>query len=476
MERTYPFSLWKRLLFCVISLFLHAGTSSQLLAQDEPEAVILGRFAKGPVGVPIKVDASTFPVIFGSSSVTDWPAELQASRFFVQGGPSLHVIRANPDGALLPALTGNQASMTGLHALPLVRNFGILICPELTLLPNAEIPSALSTCKTILGQRRATVILDPPPGWTAVSNATSWVTANIPSGTPRFTLYYPYLRATIGGSLRTFGSSGTIAATWLKNDATSGRGIWSAPSGNHLPIVAESLSQSLTDAEQTNLTNFGIGLIRTFTGIGTVPWSARHLDGGVSGNPDNRYIPVQRTLDWTSHRIIRRGYTTAAHSPNNSALWSLLKYQTETILADLNSRGAFASSTASESYFVQCGLGSTMNAADVTAGRVIVTVGIAPLRPSEFIIQSYTWNTRKAAFPTSAPRLLLRPGENEQTRQLFQFATPGTTCTLKSSTDLYSWTNFANPVSGDGTWHRVSFSIAQPKRFFRTEQTELLPP
>ena len=197
--------------------------------QEPVQVAIIGRFAKGPVGAPVRVNAVQFENLYGSSTPAGWPAELQARRFFAQQGTALHVIRANPSGSLKAALEGDALAMSGRHALPLIRDFGILICPELTLIPAGEVAGALPVWRDAMKERRAMLILDPPPGLTTVTAMTQWVTQNVPSSANSLAIYYPYLTASINGTPTTFGASGSMAAAWLKNDSLSGEGIWSSP-------------------------------------------------------------------------------------------------------------------------------------------------------------------------------------------------------------------------------------------------------
>ncbi len=449
---------------------------SSALEQEPVEAAIIGRFANGPVGVPIRTEAGTFGPVFGSSAIVDWPAEIQANRFFAQGGIRLWVIRADPGGNLSQALVGAAGQSSGLHALPLIRDLGILICPELTTLGSAEFSSVIPQFKNALLSRRATLILDPPAGWTTTTQATNWVSTNIPAGSPNLTLYFPYLNVTLSGSLRTIGASGTMAAAWLQNDAGSSRGIWRAPAGTHLPLVANSLSKALTSNEQSILNNAGIGMLITASG-NVIPWSARHLDGGTSGNAENRFISVQRTLDWISTNITRKGNSLATHRENDAALWSSLRSETEAILSQMWSRGAFVGTTPEQGFFVQCGLGSTMTQADVQAKRVKLLVGVSLLRPSEFIVKNYEWSTRDPARPEPEPVVRILPGTDAWQRQLFYFGNPGSAHVLRSSFNLHTdWQNLSNPANGDGTWLNRTINLTGPRRFYRIEQKPLLPP
>lgn len=311
------------------------------------------------------------------------------------------------------------------------------------------------------------LILDPPPGLTA-STIIPWKNQYIPTASKSMALYYPYLTATINGSSTTFGASGSVAAAWLKNDAAANRGRWTTPAGTHLPLVADGLSSNLTPFEQDQLNQASIAvMIRHNNAV--LPYGARHLDGG---DPENRYIPVQRTLDWINTNVTRLGSVSASRT-NNSALWSELRISTQTFLQDLFQRGALEGTTAAQAYFVQCSLGQTMTQADVDAHVVKLFIGVALQRPSEFTYLNFTWDTRNPARPLPAPRLLMRDGYSG--KQLFYSTPPGASYTLKSSPSLTadSWLEYAAPVTGDGTWRRSEFQPVFGRRFFRSEQTAM---
>lgn len=456
------------LLFTAASLLFLVAASPAATEQEPVEVAIIGRFAKGPVGSPVRVNSVQFENLYGSATPTAWPAELQSRRFFAQQGASLNIIRVNPEGGLRAALEGDATAMSGRHALPLIRDFGVLICPELTQLPAGEIPAALQSWRDAMKERRAMLILDPPPGLTTVSAMTQWVTQNVPSGSNSLAIYYPYLTASINGSTATFGASGSIAAAWLKNDSFAGKGIWSSPTGAHLPLVADGLSATLSSAQQDVLAGVYICPIIK-PGSVIVPWGSRHLDGG---NAENRYIPVQRTLDWIRTNVTRIGSLSASRD-NNSALWADLRAETQSFLQEVFQRGGLQGTTPTQAYFVQCGLGQTMTQADVDSHKVKLLVGVATLRPAEFTILQFTWDSRNPAQPPATPRLLMRDGHSG--KQLFYNTPAGATYSLKSSPtlDAGSWIEHAAPVIGDGTWRRSEFQPVFGKRFFRSEQSPL---
>jgi hypothetical protein len=446
----------------------HAAVTAGAAEQEPVAAAIIGRFAKGPVGSPVEVSAGEFADLYGSDAPTAWPAELQARRFFVQGASKLNVIRAHPDGPLGTALAGDPAAMSGLHALPLVRDLGILLCPEITRLPTAEIKPALAIWKAELAKRRAMMILDPPPGMTSSSLMAQWVTQHIPAGSKELALYYPYLTASVNGTPATFGASGQMAAAWLANDLRPDDRIWSAPAGTQLPLVADGTSPLLDNTTSMIATDAYICVIRQFTAGGPIlPWAARHLDGG---NPENRHIPVQRATDWIRTNIERMG-TLSDHRVNNSTLWAELVTNARNFLQEVYQEGGFAGNTPAEAFFVQCGLGLTMTQADIEVHVVKLNVGVALLLPAEFTVLRFQWNTRNPARPLEAPRLLMRDGFAG--KQLFYKSPPGASYTLKSSPSLAGWTQYAAPVPGDNTWRRAAFVPEAGKRFFRVEQTPL---
>lgn len=456
-----------RLVFLLlVSVF---PTIACLGAEQEPvQVAIIGRFEKGPVGAPVRVNAVQFESLYGSITPTAWPAELQARRFFAQQGATLHVIRANPSGGLKAALEGDALTMSGRYALPLIRDFGVLICPELTELPAGEVAGALPGWRDAMKERRAMLILDPPPGLATVPMMTQWVAQNVPSSANSMAIYYPYLTASINGTPTTFGASGSMAAAWLKNDSLSGEGIWSSPAGTQIPLVADNLSLTPNSSQQDALAALYICPIIK-SGSTIIPWGIRHLDGG---NPENRYISVQRTLDWIGTNVTRIGSISASRS-NNSALWAELRTNTQSYLQELFGRGALQGTTPTQAYFVQCGLGQTMTQADVDAHVVKLMIGVALVRPSEFTILQFTWDARNPSRPLEAPRLIMRDGYAG--KQLFYSTPAGATYTLKSSANMAAgfWLEHAAPVTGDGTWRQAQFEPIFGKRFFRSEQVPL---
>lgn len=168
------------------------------------------------------------------------------------------------------------------------------------------------------------------------------------------------------------------------------RGVWKAPANVGLASVTGP-TKKLTESENDGLnvdqdTGKSINAIRNFAGKGTLIWGARTLAGN-----DNewRYVPVRRLFNYVEESI-KKATSFAVFEPNNAMTWLKLRSMVESFLDDLWRQGALAGGKAEDAYFVQVGLGTTMTNADILEGRLIIKVGVAAVRPAEFIILEFT--------------------------------------------------------------------------------------
>lgn len=178
--------------------------------------------------------------------------------------------------------------------------------------------------------------------------------------------------------------SAAIAGIYASVDRT--RGVWKAPANVSVSAVLGPLV-AITSEEQGNLnvdasTGKSINVIRSFTGKGTLVWGARTLAGN-----DNewRYVPVRR-LFITAEESIKKASEFVVFEPNDANTWIKVKVMIENYLTGLWKDGALAGATAQEAFFVNVGLGSTMTAQDILEGKLIIEIGMAAVRPAEFII------------------------------------------------------------------------------------------
>ena len=129
-----------------------------------------------------------------------------------------------------------------------------------------------------------------------------------------------------------------------------------------------------------------INAIRSFVGKGTLVWGARTLAGN-----DNewRYINVRRLFNMIEESM-QKATAFAVFEGNDATTWLKVKGVIEIFLYGLWEQGALAGPTPESAYFVNVGLGTTMTTQDILEGRMIVEIGIAAVRPAEFIIIKFS--------------------------------------------------------------------------------------
>ncbi len=181
--------------------------------------------------------------------------------------------------------------------------------------------------------------------------------------------------------------SGAIAGLYAFVD--NARGVWKAPANVSVNSVRGPV-EAIDAAEQEDLNvdvtgGKSINAIRTFTGRGTIVWGARTLAGN-----DNewRYIPVRRFYNMVEESV-KKSTAWAVFEPNTAQLWTKVKGMIENYLVQKWREGALAGSTPEEAFFVKIGLGQTMTAQDILEGRLIVEIGMAAVRPAEFIVLKF---------------------------------------------------------------------------------------
>lgn len=199
-------------------------------------------------------------------------------------------------------------------------------------------------------------------------------------------IYHPWLEMLDGGSKRPayFPPSGAMAGIYARTDTD--RGVHKAPA-NEIVRGCTGLSCNYNDAEQDILNPIGVNLIRSFTGRGIRVWGART----ISSNGLWKYVNVRRLFIYVEQSI-KNNTNWVVFEPNSEALWGRVKRTIETFLATCWRDGALAGSTPEQAYFVECGP-TTMTQDDIDNGRLICNIGIAPVKPAEFVIFRITQKT-----------------------------------------------------------------------------------
>ncbi|MEO3428024.1 phage tail sheath C-terminal domain-containing protein [Pelagibius sp. CAU 1746] len=204
---------------------------------------------------------------------------------------------------------------------------------------------------------------------------------------------YDAVRRFLKRAYATVPPSGAVAGLYARTDAT--RGVWKAPAGNDALAGVSGPAVTVSDGfqEALNVDPAGgksVNAIRKFAGRGTLVWGARTLAGNDN---EYRYVNVRRLFIFLEQSI-HAGTQWAVFEPNEPATWAGLKASIENFLHALWRQGAFQGAKPEEAFTVAVGLGATMTQDDIDKGRLIVLVGVAPLRPAEFVILRFTHKIR----------------------------------------------------------------------------------
>jgi hypothetical protein len=181
--------------------------------------------------------------------------------------------------------------------------------------------------------------------------------------------------------------SGAIAGIYALVDGQ--RGVWKAPANVSLTgVIAPTYALDSDDTDNLNVdatAGKSVNAIRSFVGKGTLVWGARTLAGN-----DNewRYISVRRFFNMVEESVKKSTYW-AVFEPNDANTWVKVRGMIESYLTQKWREGALAGSTTKDAFFVRCGLGTTMSSQDILEGRMYVEIGMAVVRPAEFIILKF---------------------------------------------------------------------------------------
>ncbi|MFZ3475692.1 phage tail sheath family protein [Streptomyces sp. 4.24] len=192
-------------------------------------------------------------------------------------------------------------------------------------------------------------------------------------------LYYPWIQVADPSSGEGFlmPPSGHVAGLWARNDEE--RGVHKAPA-NEVLRGALDLGIQVTKGEQEQLNPAGINCIRSFPGRGIRIWGARTL----SSDPAWRYLNVRRLFNYLEESIYL-GSQWAVFEPNDEHLWSKIRRNISAFLTNEWRNGALFGGTPGEAFYVRCDA-STNPPEVIEAGRVVCEIGVAPVKPAEFVV------------------------------------------------------------------------------------------
>jgi phage tail sheath protein FI len=219
-------------------------------------------------------------------------------------------------------------------------------------------------------------ILDPPD----TLSIDGIIAFREPLDTEYAALYYPWVQVLDPSVIRNVdvAPSGHMAGIYAQTDIA--RGVFKAPANVEISMISK-IAQDVNGREQALLNPIGINALRFFPERGNRVWGARTL----SSNSDWKYINVRRLFIYIEASI-DHGTQWVVFEPNDQRLWARVIQTISNFLTTTWQNGALQGATPDQAFFVQCGLGATMTQDDINNGRLIVVIGIAPVRPAEFVI------------------------------------------------------------------------------------------
>ena len=305
----------------------------------------------------------------------------KGARVTLGGGAGL------PDSVSVSAAdyVGDSSDRTGFGGLEAIDEVTMLCVPDLTAafergMIDMEgfkaVQLAMIAHCELMADRVA--ILDPPPGLNA-QQIKDWRVNDAGYDSKYATLYWPRLKVmdpTKGRAIHV-PPSGHMAGVWARNDDT--RGVHKAPA-NEVVRGAISLELNITKGEHDQLNPVAVNCIRSFPGQGIRVWGARTL----SSDPEWRYLNVRRLFNFVEESILS-GTNWVVFEPNDPKLWDSVRRTVTMFLRRVWRDGALFGRTPGEAFFVKCDEENNPPE-NRDAGILTVEIGIAPVKPAEFVV------------------------------------------------------------------------------------------
>ncbi|MFF7776808.1 phage tail sheath family protein [Streptomyces tanashiensis] len=329
------------------TIVLEEAAAGGQLARPDAQTVTLAPPAQAPAPVATRADA---------------PAAMESGQFI-----------------------GDSADRTGFGGLEAFDEINMVAVPDLMaayqqgLIDLEQVKAVqlglIAHCE-LMGDRMA--ILDPPPGMNA-RDIRKWRQEVAGYDSRYAALYYPWIKSfdPSGGQTRTVPPSGHMAGVWARND--SERGVHKAPA-NEIVRGAVDLELQITRGEQDLLNPIGVNCIRAFPGRGIRVWGARTL----ASDPAWRYLNVRRYFNYLEESILV-GTQWVVFEPNDQSLWARIRRNISAFLVNEWRQGALFGQRAEDAFYVKCDA-ETNPPESVDLGRVICEIGIAPVKPAEFVV------------------------------------------------------------------------------------------
>ena len=285
---------------------------------------------------------------------------------------------------------GSESTRQGINGLAVADDVTMVVVPDLVTAatkPDGSLDLGLwKAVQTALishceqnGNRMA--VLDAPPGLTP-QQIRDWRSETAMYDSAFAALYYPWIKVEnpigVNGDAEVYiPPGGHIAGVWARTDES--RGVWKAPANDTIRGCLD-VAYAVSQNEQSVLNPIGINCIRPFGTRGIRIWGARTL----ASDSDWRYINVRRLFNMVE-TTIAQGTQWAVFEPNDVALWEGIKRTLNAFLRGLWSAGALFGQSVDQAFYVKCDAG-TNPPESIDQGLLIVEVGIAPVKPAEFVV------------------------------------------------------------------------------------------
>jgi phage tail sheath protein FI len=319
---------------------------------------------------------------FCGENASSTPLSHAVMGFFLNGGSRCYVVNVGENGPI----AGTQGGRKGLAALETMDEVSIVAAPGYT--DAASYDAVLSHCES-MGDRVA--ILDAREDIKDIDSLTKTATGRASGGggaKPRQSdrgfgaFYFPWVLVADPLSPTreqvSVPPSGHLAGIYARTDAT--RGVHKAPANEPIRGALD-LTYLLTRGENGLLNQNGVNCIRIFPAEGIRVWGARTLAASAS---EWRYVNVRRLFNMIEESIARNTRW-VVFEPNDVTLWQAIRRDVSAFLTNLWRDGALMGATPEEAFFVKCDA-ETNPPEVIDAGQVVTVVGIAPVKPAEFVI------------------------------------------------------------------------------------------
>ena len=289
----------------------------------------------------------------------------------------------NQDAPVIPddfvGIDGGSGARTGIQSLEDIDEISICLAPAVWSLTVRN--ALILHCETL---KDRFAVLDPQDGL-SIQRIRDF---REPIDTKYAALYYPWIEVRDPSIRRNVivGPSAHMAGIYARVDVE--RGVHKAPANEVIRALTR-IAQDVTKREQDMLNPKGINALRYFPGRGNRVWGARTLSSDSSW----KYINVRRLFIFVEESI-DEGTQWVVFEPNDEPLWARVRQTVSNFLTTVWRSGALQGATADEAFFVKCDY-TTMTQDDIDNGRLICVIGIAPVKPAEFVIFRIQQKTRE---------------------------------------------------------------------------------